>query len=144
MKTQHVQYLPGDGDDLVHGFWPISKWRDHVPTQYRNVACELEAKEDYVGPQKDKPREAFNPRSDICKDHFVLVRPHTKDLAKYPIYLGKFVSEVMEGGLNKHEQLELVCMVAWFRPYMKKNVDNLNVSLKNDGKIVRQKNGNKI
>lgn len=119
LETEVVQYRSGD-DNLVHGFWPVSKWRDNVPLQYRNVACELDAKVAYVGPRKNKPREAFNPRVDIVKGNYVLVRPDTNDLEVYPIYLGKVISEVEEGEVNDNDQLEHVCSVEWYRPYIQR------------------------
>ena len=61
------------GDKLIHGFWPITQWRENIPEGYRNVACELEPDIEYVGPQRAKPPEVFNPRSDVGLGDFVLV-----------------------------------------------------------------------
>lgn len=121
LNNEEIQYRAEDGDELVHGFWPVSKWRDHVPAQYQNVACELDSPIDYVGPRRNRPREAFNPRVDIAKGHIILQRPDTMDLETYPIYLGCVVSEVEEGEVNAENKLEHVCGVKWYRPYMKKN-----------------------
>ncbi|CAM6098471.1 unnamed protein product [Calypogeia fissa] len=88
LKTEGIQHRQGDFEDLVHGFWPISQWRNNVPRGYRNVACELESTQPYCGPLKDKPRQAYNPRFDICVGQFVLVRPHEKDMDTYPVHMG--------------------------------------------------------
>lgn len=120
LNNEKIQYRAEDGDELVHGFWPVSKWRDHVPAQYQNVACELDSAIDYVGPRRNRPREAFNPRVDIAKGHIIFQRPDTMDLETYPIYLGYVVSEVEEGEVNAENKVEHVCDVKWYRPYMKK------------------------
>ncbi|CAM6085741.1 unnamed protein product [Calypogeia fissa] len=111
LELGKVQYWAEDGDNLVHGFWPVTNWRDTVPRNYRNVACELEAAIEYVGPLKNKPPQPYNPRSDIVIGHFVLVRPDIEDLDTYPIHMGQVVSDVEEGRINEHGQLEHVCNV---------------------------------
>lgn len=116
MKEDEVQYRQEDNDDMAQGFWPLSNWREHVPTLYRNFACKLEAKNIYVGPQRDKPRDCFNPLDDIGKGMFVLIRPDTEDLKTYPVYLGKVVSDIIEGEINTAGLQEHICKVEWWRP----------------------------
>lgn len=85
------------------------------------MACELDAREDYVGPMKNRPREAFHPRVDIVKGYFILQRPATEDIENYPVHLGRVVSDVEEGELNDENKLEHVCLVEWYRPHMGKS-----------------------
>jgi hypothetical protein len=58
LEDEKIQYIE-ESHDLVHGFWPISKWRNQVPMQFRSVACELEAQVQYIGPKRNKPCESF-------------------------------------------------------------------------------------
>ncbi|CAM6127292.1 unnamed protein product [Calypogeia fissa] len=118
LKTKDVQYRPNQLDTLVHGFWPVSTWRHHVQPEYRTVACALEVEVDYVGPQKDKPAQAFHPRIDVAKGHFVLVRPDDADLNTYPVHMGLVVTDVQEGGLNEENEVEHMCDIEWYRPVM--------------------------
>lgn len=121
LQNEEIQYKPEDGEELVHGFWPISNWRDQISRQHENAACELDTPVDYVGPQRQMPRQAFNPRVDITKGHVILQRPHEMDMDTYPVYMGFVVSDVEEGELNAENKREHVCFVKWYRPLMPKN-----------------------
>src|SRR5450759_2783711 len=118
LRSVPLQHTSESGEDLIHGFWPATQWRDNIPEGYRNVACELEPDIEFVGPQRAKPREVFYPRSDVRPGDFVLVRPDIKDMVIYPVFLGKVVSEVQEGQLNDDKLLEHVCFVEWYRPFI--------------------------
>lgn len=118
LEKEVVEYRPEDGPTLVQGFWPRTNWKENVPMIFRNVACELEAQESYVGAQKDKPLQSFDPRIDVGKGDFILQRPDTNDLKTYPVHMGQVVSDVREGGLNVEKKVQHVCDVAWFRPIM--------------------------
>jgi hypothetical protein len=121
LEKEKVQYRIEDGVELMHGFWPVSKWRDNVPIQFREMACDLDPEVNYVGPQRDRPRASFHPRVDIKKGDFILQRPDTDDLSTYPVHMGLVVSDgVEEGSLNAENKLEHVCEVKWYRPHMTK------------------------
>ncbi|CAM6123717.1 unnamed protein product [Calypogeia fissa] len=118
LKTKGIQHRQGDCEHLVHEFWSTSQWKDNVPKGYRNVACKLESTQPYCGLLKDKPRQAYNPRSDICIGQFVLVRPHEIDMDTYPIHMGQVVTEVEEGLINEDGKVEHVCSIEWWRPFL--------------------------
>ena len=120
IESQVTQYRPHEMESLQNGFWPVSKWRDHVPNEYRKFACELEKPLHYVGPQRHKPKDTFQPRLHIVENNFIFVRPATEDLPFYPVWMGKVVSNVYEGDVNEEGNVEHMCKVQWYRPYMEK------------------------
>lgn len=119
LGNETTQYRLEDGEELVHGFWPVSKWRDQVCGLSQIAACQLDSPIQYVGPRRSIPRQAYNPRLHIEKGHMILQRPHENNIGTCPVYMGYVTSDV-EIENPKADIIEHVCQVKWYRPFMEK------------------------